>query len=512
MKLAFVAIIIYTGCILSEAYQRYQKQGRGGIPSGRAFKRAIPKKNNTNNDRDDDSIDINPHLVNLVQEFQEDLWPKELGAQPGDSWFRHLRRLPNEPAHRKADPTIKWHPVYCRTLKISWKMVRVIRKGNSNSVSLVKDRQSGKEMILKVYSNPVEFINEIGFLSVADHPLVVRPICHLRIIEKLGPKDGEGAAGTKRDPEFSHPAILLEHIPGMNSHEYAACCAEEADLIRITAQLLVVNEYINWLGYLNGDIKPSNVMIHEGTKDICVIDFGFTTRIEHAQKGRGTPATTSPEVAYRHPGTMHEGSQWWSVAVTVGMLFGARLNTLDAEQRADEAGDENPEENVQKYYIVPPAIPESDSSHSLHNEQEKHFDGTSTDASYRSSNVPKGKTRIVHYVPIGLRGDHFERHLTPLGFSPQLRHFLYHFFSLEADERIFNTRRLLRILYGHQLLKDINWSTMPSPLMNPQMFDAASSQRQGSSRKFKSWSEDRTRFTPIVQREDEAEDEYRVDL
>src|SRR5262249_23066944 len=82
----------------------------------------------------------------------------------------------------------------------------------------------------------------------------------------------------------------------------------------------------------------------------------------------------------------------------------------------------------------------------------------------------KSKRQRRTYVPICLREDEYERQPTPKGFSPDLRRFLFMFFSLNPEERRFNTVRLQEFLLLHPFLEGTNWAALPSPMAQGDAF------------------------------------------
>lgn len=425
----------------------------------RSFSDRTPNKNEPT---------ASPDLLRLMGEFREDLWPEK--PAPSPAWYRQFQRLPEEPLHRSQANTIAWHPVYCKTIGISWTEEEVISEGNTNVVSIVRDTATGTRYIRKTYDNPDELINELHFLTVANHEHIVKPICHQRDEER----PAAGATAFKEDGAgVNRASILLELVDGMSAQQYAICCATEEDLKRVTAQLIVTLEYINWLGFVHADVKPKNVMIRKDG-NIVVIDFGFTTRVEYARKGRGTPATISPEIAYRAPGKASEAADWWAFAVTIAMLFGARLRAVEAAkavlkaQRNGQHGKISPMEFMPKITAIRAKM--SGGEESLTS-----LLPASLSSSFNANNNGKRRTKPHStrrtYVPICFRDGTYERQPTPQGFSDDLRRFIFMFMSLNPEERRFNTTRLLEFIHTHPFLAGINWPALPSPMAQGDLFE-----------------------------------------
>lgn len=421
-----------------------------------------------------DKKDPAPGLSKLVADFRADLWP-ELPTPPSE-WYKQWARLPGEPLHRRSSTPVSWHPVLCKTIGLEMSEHRVISEGNANTVYLVRDKRTAIQYIYKVYSSPDEAALEQHALSVMDHPFIVKPICHLK------EEDRERGVAAKY-------GLVLEYIEGaVSSQQWAQCCATEADLQRMAGELLVALEYIHWMGFIHADMKPKNVMIRPDGH-ICVIDFGFSTWWSYGRKGRGTPATISPEAAMKYPGDVHQGVDWWAFGVTVAMWYGARLRAVQAAQAAQEAdiaeqqalfGEDGAGEKAGRGRNVMNFLPkiqairaEPDFTEDASTTDEE--DGSGSSVSLGGYDPNKRYLRKT-YVPIGLKGKHYERQPTPEGFSPDLRRFLFIFFSLNPDERRFDTVRLQQALRLHpffrpstavgdgSIIGGVDWSSMPSPL------------------------------------------------
>lgn len=417
--------------------------------------------------------EIDPGLEVLMRDLRAEM---ATGAFNGPfsptTFYKQFRRQPGEYEHLTPMVPIAWYPAYCRAIGFQWDPVKILSRGSNNTVSLIKERGTGKLAVLKAFGNPDEYSNELHFFTVAQHPFLVKPICHQKIswddaslttpeqAKALGFVDGfrPGAdgMGLMRKPTSgngnSRPAIIMEYLDGyVSAQKYASCCASEEDLVRIILNIAAVIEYLHWLGYSHSDIKPRNIMVHEETLHTVLIDYGFTTRKEYVRKGRGTPATISPELAYRAPGKASFGADMWAFGVLTGMLFGTRLHILEAIDRLAVARETNPSANIREFLepIKPiPSYPPS-SEHVLQDP------------------LP------TSYIPICYRNNQFERQLTPPGFSPALRRFILKFLSIDPEERLFNTPRLWRIIYDDELFMEYPelFRELPSPLLQgPEMF------------------------------------------
>lgn len=64
--------------------------------------------------------------------------------------------------------------------------------------------------------------------------------------------------------------------------------------LQIFEEILVAFDYLSQLKILHRDVKPENIMFHDG--EIKLIDFGFSTKIDgkKLQSIVGTPLYMSP--------------------------------------------------------------------------------------------------------------------------------------------------------------------------------------------------------------------------
>lgn len=206
-----------------------------------------------------------------------------------------------------------------------------------NKVYLAESRSTGQKYAIKSFHKVSEFLSEVQFLSLADHPNIVKPVCWI--------------------PVSSHnerPLLVLEWVEkGEKSGDYARKLATMEPIRDMVAQLMSVIMYAHWLGYSHSDLKPDNVMVAPDGR-ITVIDWGFSELITEIAPFRGTPSTYPPEkdgtVIINSSGdivigskesdgeasseeavgswqeTLNEGADWWSFALTVLMWYGGWVN------------------------------------------------------------------------------------------------------------------------------------------------------------------------------------------
>lgn len=202
-------------------------------------------------------------------------------------------------------------------LKICPEQVSVIHEGKRNNVYLMRDEDTGKFYAHKTFEKPDEYTAELlAAMLTAGHPFIAQAVCTL---------PGKDRAGR------TIPGLLMEHVPGHKSNQYAAKVAKPADIPRIALQLLQALAHFHACGLVHADLKPENVLIDE-QGNVKLIDFGFAIAQPHGKTGRGTSSTMAPELIGATHGAVHEGIDWWAYGATVSIWTGAHLRQ-SASQR-----------------------------------------------------------------------------------------------------------------------------------------------------------------------------------
>ena len=98
--------------------------------------------------------------------------------------------------------------------------------------------------------------NEVGKLSKLDHPAVVKLAAVVVVAE---------------DPAGPVASILLHHVPGKSLVDVTAATAEQKRTW--TAQLRDALAHIHSRGCVWGDAKPHNIIVHESSGALVLIDF-----------------------------------------------------------------------------------------------------------------------------------------------------------------------------------------------------------------------------------------------
>jgi hypothetical protein len=254
--------------------------------------------------------------------------------------YKNIRPEADEkPWRAEGDRHLHWHQPQCWTVFKYGELVfkRTIHRHRHepekhNKVYYAQSRVDGKRYAVKSFHKNSEFLAEMQFMSIADHPNIVKPVCWI--------------------PESRHnerPLLVMEWVEGgQKSGEYARSLPTSDPIREMAAQLVSAIMYTHWLGYSHSDLKPDNVMVN-GDGQVVVIDWGFAEPLGEIAPGRGTPSTYPPEkdgtvvvnplgdiitepsdneddITGSWPHTLHEGADWWAVGLTVLMWYGGWVN------------------------------------------------------------------------------------------------------------------------------------------------------------------------------------------
>ncbi len=161
----------------------------------------------------------------------------------------------------------------------------------------------------------------------------------LDVALKIVARDGKAAARAEREAraaaalrhprcqriyalarDSSHVYIAYEYIPGRTMRQaLAAGELDDGSAVAVAVQLLEALAHAHARGILHRDVKPSNVLLAEGTKlDVRLLDFGLAQMAEFDTLTAmgdvpGTLGYISPERLLGKPAT--EAADVWSVGV-----------------------------------------------------------------------------------------------------------------------------------------------------------------------------------------------------
>jgi len=134
------------------------------------------------------------------------------------------------------------------------------------------------------------------------------------------------------DPTRSVVWLALDYMDGgdLNSHiqaqrRFGAAPPPAEFQRRVLAAVGSALRYIHALGVLHRDVKPSNVLLSQGLKEIKLADFGISKILEvtaHAHTVVGTPHYLSPEIVCGEP--YGQASDAWALGVGMYELASLR--------------------------------------------------------------------------------------------------------------------------------------------------------------------------------------------
>src|SRR5229473_5359644 len=172
-----------------------------------------------------------------------------------------------------------------------YEVQKVLGKGATGTVYLAKDPFSGKEIALKtidpaVFKDPengevfrLQFLNEASLAGKLRHPHIVA------ILDAV----------VQQDSGY----IAMEYVKGgdLSRHVAAGKLLPVADVLQIAFKCCGALEYAAKEGIVHSDIKPTNLMLAEGT-EVKISDFGaaYLRKSQVVQTAAmGSPYYMSPE-------------------------------------------------------------------------------------------------------------------------------------------------------------------------------------------------------------------------
>jgi Nif-specific regulatory protein len=175
------------------------------------------------------------------------------------------------------------------------------------------DKKRGNDVALKLWKSTDEDIrqnvlNQFNLLSKVDFPFIIK-------------------ASDTGITEDKLPFLTTEWVEGGNLSGKSATYSlgEETNVLLQTAQAL---DFLHSLGYIHGDIKPSNVLFFRGDSgelQIKLTDFEFLSPGSYisSDSWQGTPGYMAPEILRGEPATY--SSDLYSLGVLLFELLTERL-------------------------------------------------------------------------------------------------------------------------------------------------------------------------------------------
>jgi serine/threonine-protein kinase len=129
------------------------------------------------------------------------------------------------------------------------------------------------------------------------------------------------------------PYIVMEHVAGQSLETIIEASVEKGGTVPFARAVEIIRRVAEGLaavhakGLIHRDVKPSNIMIEDGTERPVLVDFGLAARLSEldpkASLTGGTPCYMSPEQV-RDPAAVCARSDIYSLACTMFELFTGR--------------------------------------------------------------------------------------------------------------------------------------------------------------------------------------------
>ena len=169
-----------------------------------------------------------------------------------------------------------------------YKILRELGHGGMAHVYLAIQESFGREVALKILSPHLadddqfskRFLREARIVSQLNHPNIVT-------VYDAGKHD-------------KYHYMSMEYIPGKDLKQLKDSISRE-DAIRIVKNVARALDFAGAKGIVHRDVKPENIMIHQGDNRIVLMDFGIahgddvTHGMTQTGKAIGTPHFMSPE-------------------------------------------------------------------------------------------------------------------------------------------------------------------------------------------------------------------------
>lgn len=221
-------------------------------------------------------------------------------------------------------PKMEWIPIRCDLLGFEFEVIdqykgREARAGRKSILEFVRnvgEPDDETTYVRKTYNGSEFFLNELNFFQHVDSNYIVKPICV--------------------DP--MKPAIVMQHFNGRRIHEamyetvikkyyyYKGDVSKAWEdtvniMARLFAKLMVAIKQIHDLGFIHCDIKPENILYHQNSGHIVLIDFDLAVSAPYIFSNRGTATTVAPETVGLLSGPVHFGVDWWGFGNTVTIII-----------------------------------------------------------------------------------------------------------------------------------------------------------------------------------------------
>lgn len=174
-----------------------------------------------------------------------------------------------------------------------YRVERTIGVGSMGVVHLARDLKRHRRVAVKLVSpehahDPdahFRFSREAAALAAVRHPNVV------------------GVAGVGED-DAGKSFVAMEYVKGPSLEQIVAEHASRGEFVPVTRALAIVRALSEGLaavhaaGFIHRDVKPSNVLVEDGTDRAVLLDFGLArtpARASCKSIGAGTPWYMAPE-------------------------------------------------------------------------------------------------------------------------------------------------------------------------------------------------------------------------
>eukprot|EP00916_Digyalum_oweni_P023343 GHVL01038759.1.p1 GENE.GHVL01038759.1~~GHVL01038759.1.p1 ORF type:complete len:856 (-),score=131.33 GHVL01038759.1:178-2745(-) len=190
--------------------------------------------------------------------------------------------------------------------------------GKFSVVHRASSRRTGQEVAVKIIDK--------SKISVEERELLRSEMTIMRLLKHHHVITLEEVIDTK---EYLY--IIMEIVRGGELYDYLSTAPDqrlaEAEVNRITRQLLHTLAYLHNMGIIHRDLKPENILLSDRTsRDIKITDFGLSTLIgpkEVLKQPCGTLAYVAPEVLTLRG--YNQQADVWSVGVISFLLLRGRL-------------------------------------------------------------------------------------------------------------------------------------------------------------------------------------------